>query len=121
MNILRSIKRLATVVISLVLFLYIVSNSFLYHTHEVDGGKITHSHLYFPNGDDADQSHSHTDEEYLLIEEFNSVALFEIGYVPLLAFLYLLSIYIAKEVSNRSVRQLLFDKGRAPPVLFEVN
>lgn len=66
-----NLKRLAKTGSGLLLAMYVfyfASVSLFIHTHVFAGGRITHSHPYFP----VDKHHSHTQAQFDLIEWLDS-------------------------------------------------
>jgi hypothetical protein len=79
MKMTRLDKILSLITRSLLIFLFIGyagSIMMYYHTHEVHGILITHSHPFKKtNKDGSERNHSHTDNQYILLNHFCETSL----------------------------------------------
>jgi hypothetical protein len=59
-----------------VLFLgYYLSATSFYHTHYFSWGTVTHSHMFFPFGDNPTANHSHTPRQCVTIQLLSQIIL----------------------------------------------
>jgi hypothetical protein len=54
---------------------YYVSTTSFYHTHYFSWGTVTHSHLYFPFGENTPNHHTHTQNQCQLIACLSNIVL----------------------------------------------
>lgn len=72
----KGISLLARLLLLLLFISYSASIMLFYHTHEVHGTLITHSHPYkMPVGKGTGENHSHSTSQYLLLQHLCQAAM----------------------------------------------
>jgi hypothetical protein len=98
-----------------VLFLsYYISATCFYHTHYYSWGTVTHSHFFFPFGDNALQ-HNHTQSQCQTIQLLSHIVLVFFTFAVLHKITQIRRVFIPNH-SYKSHTHLIATPLRAPPV-----
>jgi hypothetical protein len=100
-----------------VLFLsYYISATSFYHTHYYSWGTVTHSHFFFPFGDNPAQQHTHTQAQCQTIHFLSNIILACLTIAVIYKITQIRRVFIPVR-PNQSYVHLIASPLRAPPSL----